>query len=307
VGQFSSAGWTGNAATATTLQTARTINGVSFNGSANITITANTTAALTFNNGGAGVASGTTFDGGTNRTVSYNTIGAPSTTGTNASGTWSINVTGNAATVTNGVYTTGDQSIAGIKSFNSSPIGLVSSATGGVGYIVRNTNTTNVTTKAVSINFQGTDTVGTVKDAGAIFTQPIEGDWINGLMSFWVRASNTIASRASLSYTGDFTANGNVTAYSDENLKRDWADLEPDFIASLAKVKHGTYTRIDSGIRQVGVSAQSLQPVMSEAVLKNHDGTLSVAYGNAALAACIELAKAVVLLKAEVAALKGAA
>lgn len=38
---------TGNAATATTLQTARTINGVSFNGSANITITANTTNTLT--------------------------------------------------------------------------------------------------------------------------------------------------------------------------------------------------------------------------------------------------------------------
>jgi hypothetical protein len=38
---------TGNAATATTLQTARTINGVSFNGSANITVTANTPNTLT--------------------------------------------------------------------------------------------------------------------------------------------------------------------------------------------------------------------------------------------------------------------
>lgn len=37
----------GNAGTATTLQTARTINGVSFNGSANITVTANTTNTLT--------------------------------------------------------------------------------------------------------------------------------------------------------------------------------------------------------------------------------------------------------------------
>jgi hypothetical protein len=38
---------TGNASTATVLQTARTINGVSFNGSANITITANTPNTLT--------------------------------------------------------------------------------------------------------------------------------------------------------------------------------------------------------------------------------------------------------------------
>jgi hypothetical protein len=37
----------GNATTSTTLQTARTINGVSFNGSANITVTANTTNTLT--------------------------------------------------------------------------------------------------------------------------------------------------------------------------------------------------------------------------------------------------------------------
>ena len=38
---------TGNADTATTLETARTINGVSFNGSANITVTATATNALT--------------------------------------------------------------------------------------------------------------------------------------------------------------------------------------------------------------------------------------------------------------------
>lgn len=88
---------TGNASTATTLQTARTINGVSFNGSANINIDLNT--AVTFNNGGAGAASGTTFDGSVARTISYNTIGAPSTTGANASGTWGISITGNAGTV----------------------------------------------------------------------------------------------------------------------------------------------------------------------------------------------------------------
>lgn len=105
----------GNASTATTLQTARTINGVSFNGSANITV--NTNNALTFNNSGAGVASGSTFNGSAAATVSYNTVGAPSTTGTGASGSWPISVTGNAATVTNGVYTTGDQSIGGNKTF----------------------------------------------------------------------------------------------------------------------------------------------------------------------------------------------
>jgi hypothetical protein len=91
---------TGNAGTATTLQTARTINGVSFNGSANITVTANTPNSLTYNNAGTGAASGTTFNGSAATTISYNTIGAPSTTGTNASGTWGISITGSSASAT---------------------------------------------------------------------------------------------------------------------------------------------------------------------------------------------------------------
>ena len=59
-------------------------------------------------------------------------------------------------------------------------------------------------------------------------------------------------------------------------------------------VKAGTYDRIDGGPPQLGVSAQSLQTVMPNAVLVGEDGMLSVAYGNAALAATVELAKRVV-------------
>ncbi len=96
---------------------------------------------------------------------------------------------------------------------------------------------------------------------------------------------------------GNVTATGNVTAYSDERLKRDWANIAVDFVKQLANVKSGTYTRIDSGERQVGVSAQSLQSLLPEAVIADEKGQLSVAYGNAALAACIELAKEVQGLK----------
>ena len=305
VGTFASTGWTGNAATATTLQTARTINGVSFNGSANITVTASTTTALTFNNGGAGVASGTTFDGGTARTISYNTVGAPSVSGTNATGTWAIGISGNAATVTNGVYTTGDQTIAGIKSFSSTVVGLVASATGGPGFAARNTSTANNVTKTVSVNLQGTDTVGTAKDAGAIFVQPVDANWVTGLMSFWVRGGDSIVSRASLNSTGDFTANGNVTAYSDERLKTNWQDLCENFVARLAKGKMGVFERLDTGVTQVGVGAQSLGEILPSAIHSNADGMLSVSYGNAALAACVALAREITALKAELAALKG--
>lgn len=57
-----------------------------------------TTNALTMDNSGSGAASGTTFNGSAAQTISYNTIGAPSITGTNATGTWPIDVTGSAGT-----------------------------------------------------------------------------------------------------------------------------------------------------------------------------------------------------------------
>jgi len=83
----------GNAATATTATTASSV-----------------TNSITFNSSGTGGASPITYNGSTAPTISYNTIGAPSTTGTGASGTWGISISGNAATVTNGVYTTGSYS-----------------------------------------------------------------------------------------------------------------------------------------------------------------------------------------------------
>ena len=116
----------GNAGSATILQTARNINGVSFNGSANINV--NTNNAATFNDSGTGGVSGSTFNGGTALTVSYNTVGAPSTTGTNASGNWNINVTGSAASAT----TAGNVS------------GVVAVANGGTGASVAATAITNL-------------------------------------------------------------------------------------------------------------------------------------------------------------------
>lgn len=96
--------------------------------------------------------------------------------------------------------------------------------------------------------------------------------------------------------TGSLTASGNITAYSDERLKTDWGVLPKTFVESLAKVKSGTYTRIDSNERQAGSSAQEWQALLPEVVLESQDekGTLSLAYGNAALVSVVELAKRIV-------------
>jgi hypothetical protein len=88
-----------------------TASGLSIGGSAASATTAGSvTNSLTINSGGAGGASPQAFNGSAAVTISYNTVGAPSTTGTGASGTWAIGISGNAATVTNGLYSTGSYS-----------------------------------------------------------------------------------------------------------------------------------------------------------------------------------------------------
>jgi len=97
---------TGNASTATTLATPRAINGVNFDGSAAITITANTTNALSFGTGLA-LSTGTTFNGGTSgQTLNYAT-GTTTQTGSGVSGgTYSYATQKQVATITgNGTLT----------------------------------------------------------------------------------------------------------------------------------------------------------------------------------------------------------
>ncbi|AOI70839.1 tail fiber domain-containing protein [Burkholderia ubonensis] len=101
--------------------------------------------------------------------------------------------------------------------------------------------------------------------------------------------------------SGNFTATGtvsgsNITGTSDETLKKDWKPFGPDFLEMVAKVLHGTYTRIDTGERRVGAGAQSLRKVLPEAVFG--DDVLSVSEGSAALAIVIELTREVLRLRA---------
>lgn len=80
-----------------------------FNGPLNGT--ANKVAnALSFSSTGNGDIAGSTFDGSSARIISYNSIGAAATSGTNATGTWSISISGSAATLTTArtIASTGD-------------------------------------------------------------------------------------------------------------------------------------------------------------------------------------------------------
>jgi hypothetical protein len=93
------------------------------------------------------------------------------------------------------------------------------------------------------------------------------------------------------------TSSGDVTAYSDERLKKNWRSVDDNFIENLSGVKSGIYERIDiEGKLQAGVSAQSLQKVLPEAVVEASD-SFAVNYGNAALVAAVELSKRVLELE----------
>jgi hypothetical protein len=132
------------------------------------------------------------------------------------------------------------------------------------------------------------------------------GDNTGWQFRFMTSVSGTPTVRYTFADNGNFTAVGNVTAFSDERLKKDWSSVGSDFVSRLAQIKSGTYTRIDSGERQAGVSAQDMQQLLKEVVMEGADEekTLSIAYGNAALVAAVELAKQVVELKREIELLK---
>lgn len=104
-------------------------------------------------------------------------------------------------------------------------------------------------------------------------------DLNSGIGNFYIRDGST--TRFTFDDAGDFTATGNVTAYSDINLKED-IQLIPNALDKLKTLKGVTYLRNDlnDGIRHTGVIAQDVEKVLPEAVRTDKDGILSVAYGN---------------------------
>ena len=79
--------------------------------------------------------------------------------------------------------------------------------------------------------------------------------------------------------SGNITAAGNVTGYSDERLKVNIQTIE-GALETVKKMRGVTYTRRDSGIDGLGVVAQEVQALVPRAVQENGSGYLSVAYGN---------------------------
>ena len=192
----------------------------------------------------------------------YNSY-APTLTGTGASGSWGINVTGNAATVTNGVYTNTAQTISGVKTFS--------------GGIVLNDNV---------ILQLGT---GGEFDIYHNATNNIINMTLGDLL-----IQDTATTRFTFARTtGNFTATGEVTAYSDISLK-DNIEVVADPLTKILSIRGVTYTRKDlddKETRHMGVIAQEVEQYFPEVVHTTEDGIKTVNYG-AMAGAFIEAFKA---------------
>lgn len=70
--------------------------------------------------------------------------------------------------------------------------------------------------------------------------------------------------------SGNVTATGNVTAFSDPRLKTDLVQIS-DALDKVARLTGYTYERIDTGERQVGLLSTDVEAVVPEAVQKGRE------------------------------------
>ena len=81
------------------------------------------------------------------------------------------------------------------------------------------------------------------------------------------------------SYTGSFTATGDIIAYSDDSLKTNVQVID-GALGKVEAIRGVTFERIEDGSVSTGVIAQELKEVLPEAVHTDANGVHSVAYGN---------------------------
>ena len=78
---------------------------------------------------------------------------------------------------------------------------------------------------------------------------------------------------------GNFTATGDITAFSDARVKENIETID-NALDKVTQLRGVEYNKIGSEEKSIGVVAQEIREVLPEVVKENEDGMLSVAYGN---------------------------
>jgi hypothetical protein len=185
--------------------------------------------------------------------------------------------------------------------------GLTGLPASGIGNVVEDTTpqlggTLDANGNNIQLDDNGIVAFGTAQDA-EFFTDGTDFylDLNAGINNFIIRDATT--TRFTFDDAGDFTATGDVTAYSDRSLKDDVRPIT-DALDKVDQINGVTFVRndMDSGARKTGVIAQDVEAVLPEVVSTDENGIKSVAYGNMVgllIEAVKELRKEVKTLKGE--------
>lgn len=250
-----SGGVVGNASTATALQTARTINGVSFNGTANISFNTDTVAEGTTNQyfttararASISAAGDLSYNPSTG-VISFSATGAPVISVAGKTGSVTLN-TADVAESTNLYFTNARArtaiSVSGAGSYNSTT-GVIT---------VNAAPVTSVAGKTGAVTLAIADTAG--------LQSALDGKFST--------SGGTI--------TGSITATGDITAFSDERTKMN-IDTITEAIYKVKAMRGVSYvSKFDMG-EHIGVIAQEIERVVPEVVHTHTNGLKSVAYQN---------------------------
>jgi hypothetical protein len=189
-------------------------------------------------------------------TGNYNSY-APTLTGTGASGTWGINISGNAATAT---YLSATQQSNAIFGANKPTSMVVNDSTNNGSFVCRASGTGDGNLAGMTFwNDTYTLKLG-VRSDGAFGL----GGWSRAAWSWYSDPG------------GNMVASGNVTAYSDPRLKENFVNIK-DPITLVKKLNGGTFnwkhgfahTEVKAGKKDYGILANEVEAIMPEIVTES--------------------------------------
>jgi hypothetical protein len=192
----------------------------------------------------------------------YNSF-APTLTGGNASGTWGIAITGNAARATraNGNFYIDDN-------YGNTVVGVYTS-----------TRLQGVFAMGDAYKLAA-DGSSASNHYGIAWSHPNHGGTASNLSSHGMLVQQAGTTMAAIST--NIWCSGDVIAYSDARVK-DNVQVIDNPLERIKKVRGVTFTRTDlddKEKRHAGVIAQEMREAMPELVSENAKGELSVSYGN---------------------------